>query len=156
MNTNRTRAIAIIKDDCTTRSQESCSNQVSELQEYFESKCKSKLENEFARQETPWPKEFEPPRPQLLPSTEPFTIQEVANAIKNLPSRKAAGQDLMKYEHLKRNLNTIKTILMNTFNTRFVIKKIPKQWKESECQILLLKRNENNKLKENNKRKLSL
>ena len=51
-NTNRARAIAIIKDDCKIRPQESCSIQVSELQEYFESKCKSKLESEFT-QETP-------------------------------------------------------------------------------------------------------
>ena len=47
------------------RSQESCLIQVSELQEYFESKCKSKLESDFARQETLWPKDIEPPRPQL-------------------------------------------------------------------------------------------
>ena len=103
-NTNRARAITVIKDDYNIRSQESCSIQVNELQEYFESKCKSKLESEFARQETPWPKEIEPPRLQLLPSTEPYTIQEVVNAIKNLPSRETAGQDLLKYEHLKRNL----------------------------------------------------
>ena len=64
-NTNRARAIAIIKNDCKIRSQESCSIQVSDLQECFESKCKSKLESEFARQETPWPKDIEPPRPQL-------------------------------------------------------------------------------------------
>ena len=51
-NINRARAIAIIKDDCKIRPQESCSIQVSELQEYFESKCKSKLESEFT-QETP-------------------------------------------------------------------------------------------------------
>ena len=80
-------------------------------------------------------------------STEPFTIQEVVNAIKNLPSRKAAGQDRLKYEHLKRNLNTIKITLMNIFNTCFVNKKIPKQWKES-VSILLLKRDENNKPKD--------
>ena len=145
-NTNRARAIAIIKDDCKIRPQESCSIQVSELQECFESKCKSKLESEFT-QETPWPKEIEPSQPQSLPSTEPFTIQEVVNAIKNLPSRKAAGQDRLKYEHLKRNLNTIKISLMNIFNTCFVNKKIPKQWKES-VSILLLKRDENNKPKD--------
>ena len=63
--TNRARAIAIIKNDCKIRSRESCSIQVSELQECFESKCKSKLESDFARQETPWPKDIEPPRPQL-------------------------------------------------------------------------------------------
>ena len=147
-NTNRARAIAIIKDDCKIRPQESCSIQVSELQEYFESKCKSKskLESQFT-QETPWPKEIEPSQPQSLPLTEPFTIQEVVNAIKNLPSRKAAGQDRLKYEHLKRNLNTIKIALMNIFNTCFVNKKIPKQWKES-VSILLLKRDENNKPKD--------
>ena len=61
-NTNRARAIAIIKDDCKIRPQESCSIQVSELQEYFESKCKSRLESEFT-QETPWPKEIEPSQP---------------------------------------------------------------------------------------------
>ena len=136
----------MIKDDCKIRPQESCSIQVGELQKYFESKCKSKLESEFT-QETPWPKDFEPSQPQSLPSTEPFTIQEVVNAIKNLPSRKAAGQDRLKYEHLKRNLNTIKIALMNIFNTCFVNKKIPKQWKES-VSILLLKRDENNKPKD--------
>ena len=46
-----------------------------------------------------------------------FTIQEFVNAIKNLPSREAAGQDLLSYEHLKKNLNTVKTALMNIFNT---------------------------------------
>ena len=81
LEANRARAIAIIKDDCKIRPQESCSIQVSELQEYFESKCKSKLESEFT-QETPWPKEIEPSQPQSLPSTEPFTIQEFVNAIK--------------------------------------------------------------------------
>ena len=63
--TNRARAITIIKNDCKIRSRESCSIQVSELQECFESKCKSKLESDFARQETPWPKDIETPRPQL-------------------------------------------------------------------------------------------
>ena len=53
----------------------------------------------------------------IIPWTEPFTIQEFVNAIKNLPSREAAGQDLLSYEHLKKNLNTIKTALMNIFNT---------------------------------------
>ena len=51
-NTNRVRAIAIIKDDCKIRPQECCSIQVSDLQQYCESKCKSKLESEFT-QETP-------------------------------------------------------------------------------------------------------
>ena len=44
-------------------------------------------------------------------------MQEFVNAIKNLPLREAAGQDLLSYEHLKKTLNTIKTALMNIFNT---------------------------------------
>ena len=43
-------------------------------------------------------------------------MQEVVNAIKNLPSQEAGSQDLLKYEHLKKELNNIKTALMKIFN----------------------------------------
>ena len=67
----------------------------------------------------------------IIPWTEPFSIQEFVNAIKNLPSREAAGQDLLSYEHLKKTLNTIKTALMNIFNT--VELSVPFDWFINLC-----------------------
>ena len=78
-------------------------------------------------------KEIERSPPQSLPSAELFSIQEVVEVVSsaiNLSSQKAAGQDLLKYEHLKNNLNSIKTVPKKISNTCFVNKKIPKHWKE--------------------------
>ena len=117
-----------------------CPINVETVENHFKLKAKNKTQAEQIFHNEPWPRNLLPPAPINLPSNAPFTEDELRKVLKGLPSRKAAGEDGLRYEDLRRNMNYNLPTRLSIFHTCFLNQTIPKDWKKSKIILIPKKR----------------
>jgi hypothetical protein len=133
---DKAKAIGIIKNDCIMEPSQLCPINLETVENHFKYKAKNRTQAEQIFHNEPWPRHLLPPAPVNLPSTAPFTEDELRKVLKGLPSRKAAGEDGLRYEDLRRNMNNNLTTLLSIFNTCFLNQTIPEDWKKSKIILI--------------------
>ncbi len=144
---DRRKAIRIIENQSRPIATQECPMPQQELHNYFAQKSSSQVHGDL--ETPPWPADIAPPPPEFVPSTDPFTLEEVGQVIKKLPPRKAPGEDRVLYEHYKQNWKRIGPLFRNIVNTCFLNRHVPRAWKSATIK-LLLKVDEHNQPRDGN------
>ena len=63
-------------------------------------------------------------------STDPITKAEIRTAVRKMKNGKAGGNDEIRAEILKADMNTIEKWLVKLFRTFWEQEKVPKTWKQ--------------------------
>ncbi|MCP3851749.1 MAG: hypothetical protein GY694_16165 [Gammaproteobacteria bacterium] len=84
----------------------------------------------------PWEPTVQVDEPDWLPSIDPITDEDVRQAIKTLPPRKAPGADGVCYETIKKEKRQITPILTIIFNVCLQMCRVPQEWKHGVISLI--------------------
>ena len=70
------------------------------------------------------------------PNADPFTLDEIENTIKRLPSHRSPGHDSVSYDTIKQKRATVAPILQVVFNTCLRFERIPEEWKRGVITLI--------------------
>ena len=141
----QTKAIEIIQNDCSKTSSAGCKINKATVYQHFQARCKRVLENTPI---PPWRDEVDIPPPEWSPPDLTFSVEETADTIRSLPTRRAPGPDGVTYAFVKRHKQELAPVFTQIMNICAVNKRIPMDWKHAVISLVQKKNGDPNQIED--------